>query len=247
MRPHPTITSTSRYRPSAEALTSGHDSAVGKSSSTTGSSTGSAPSVWKRTCRWYSSPFGYARVPEPAQVSPPGDRGGAGVGDHVVELRSGLGAQHVQHAVLGAALGQAVRHQRAVGRRMEPVDRHRAVGREHRRVEQDACRSGRIARRTHGEHELIGVLRTLVDEQVRATHRRPEHRGNGRERGEALVPPSPTGPGLERLTCSGVVRSDPSADFGGIAVFEPAVWIGDRHAVVDVVIVAAPRRGCRGD
>ena len=70
-------------------------------------------------------------------------------------------------------------------------------------------------------------------------------RGKARERGEALEPPCPHGPGIERLSGSLVVGRDPRCDRCRGTILEPAVRIVHLDAVQDVDVVASPRGGRR--
>src|SRR4029079_16132247 len=66
-----------------------------------------------------------------------------------------------------------------------------------------------------------------------------------RERGKALVPQAPRGPGFERLAGSLVVGCSPGGDLFGITVFEPPIGIGDFYTVQHLDVGALPSRWCR--
>ena len=56
-----------------------------------------------------------------------------------------------------------------------------------------------------------------------------EHRRQRDERGQALVPPTTVGPGIERLSGVCVLGGDPLPDLGRVTGFQPTVGIGDRR------------------
>ncbi len=129
---------------------------------------------------------------------------------------------------------------------MEPVDRHCRVGRHRRRVEQGARRRRRVERAAQHQRVLVGTLGALDHEQVRAGDGQRQGGGQARERGKALVPATPDGPGFERLAGALVVEGDPLGDLGGLTVLQPPIRVGHRDAVIDVGLVAAPGGGRRG-
>ena len=63
------------------------------------------------------------------------------------------------------------------------------------------------------------------------------------QRDEALVPPSPIGTGIERLTGASVLGGHPLLDLGGVAVLQPPVGVGDVDAVEGVDDAVAPAGG----
>ncbi len=197
-------------------------------------------------CRWYSSPSRVDGVPEAAAVGQPGDAGRSGVRDAVGEHLAGGDVHHVQHAVLGAALAEPVGDERAVVRGVEPVDGDRPVGSHAGGVDQHAWRAAGSDGAAHHQRVLVGAMRALEDEQPLAGDREVEHGGQRHERGKALVPPTPGGPGIERLSCSGVVSGDPLGDLGGLAVLQPPIGVGHLDAVVDVGLLATPGGGRKG-
>ena len=73
--------------------------------------------------------------------------------------------------MLGPAFAHADGDQRAVARRVVPVDRRRRVGAGRRRIEKHDGLVGGIGRRPPGEHELLGARRALVAEQPVAAQR----------------------------------------------------------------------------
>ena len=146
--------------------------------------------------------LGVDGVPEPTAVRQPGNAGGTGVRDALGEHLAGVGAHHVQHRLLGAAFAQSVGDQATVGRRVEPVDGDRTVDGQRCRVEQRPSRFGGVGRAPHHQRVLVGASSALDDEQLLAGDLRIEHRGQRHERGKALVPSAPCGPGIERLSRS---------------------------------------------
>ena len=199
-----TITCTSTYRPSRTTLTSGHDSGVGSRSNTTGSSVAGRCPVGGSGCgggtrrprdrprtrsrcdraarpRWRRACWGCASAaPRPVATS-----------------------HHVQHAVLGAALAEPVGHEacrRATGgtsRSPPPRRRPAPPG----RAGCAAAPAGSMALRSTSEYWSAPAARSSTNSCSPATAS-AERRGQRRERGKALVPPAPCGPGIERLAGS---------------------------------------------
>ena len=72
------------------------------------------------------------------------------------------GADDAQHTVLGAALADAVGDERAVGRREEPVDGNRGVGRAGSRVDEHERSGAGIDGGPHDERRLLLTARRSV-------------------------------------------------------------------------------------
>ena len=108
------------------------------------------------------------------------------------------------------------------------------------RVEQQLRCDVGIDRAAQHQRVLVGSTVTLEHEQLVATHLAAEHRRQGDERGKALVPPSPIGTGIERLSCVLVLGGNPLGDLGRIARFQPPVGVGQLDAVNGVDHVLAP-------
>ena len=153
---------------------------------------------------------------------------------------------HVQHAVLCAALAQSVRNAAAVGRRVIPVDGNCPVGCHLRRVEQGASRCTRISCAAYDQRVLVCAGSTFQKEQMVASDLQREHRRQRRERGKALVPPTPSGSSIERLASSLIVCCYPRSDLGRLTVFQPPIRIRYLDIVIDVDLGTTPRGGCRG-
>ena len=181
-----------------------------------------------------------ARIPEAGAIGQPRHRGGPRVSDaHIVQLAGG-DTEHVQHTVFGAALAQPDGHHRAIVRRLEPVDRHRAIGRMGRRIEQQARRRLGVDRRPKEQCELVGPSTAFQHEQRIAAHLAAEHSGQCHERRKAPVPPFPVGTGIERLSGVLILRRYPLGHFERIARLEPPVGVGQLDAVKGVDNILTP-------
>ena len=185
-------------------------------------------------------------VEKAGRVGKPADRRGPGVGDLVTQVQTGLHVEHLEHAAFVAALGDPVGHEAAVGRRVIPVDRRRSVGRQGGRVEENHGRNRSIDRRTHDEPVLIGAARSFEGEYSLAGDTTSHRHRRAQQRDEALVPPTPIGPGIERLASAFVLGGDPVLRLGRLSVLEPAIRIGDRYTVPVVDDLLARRPWWRG-
>ena len=185
-------------------------------------------------------------VPEARIVWQPRNAGGARIGNPLCRDLASGDVHHVQHAVLGAAFAQTVRHMAAVGRGVIPVDGYRTVSCHLRRIEQRSSGCTRISRATDDQRVLICAGSTLQQEQVVASDLQREHRRQRRERGKALMPPTPSGSSIERLTSSLIVCCYPRSDLGRFTVLQPPIRIRYLDVVIHVGLGTTPRGGCRG-
>ncbi len=183
-----------------------------------------------------------AGVPEAVAARRPRQRAGPAVGDLLGEVLAAVRVDDAQHARLGTPFGQPDGDQRPVTRGVVPVDRHRRIGGAGGRIDERARRGVRVGERPHDEGELFGPRRPVEAEQAVAAHRGGRRLRQLHQRDEALVPPAAVGPGIERLTGTPVLGLDPGDRLGGVAVLQPPVRVGDRHAVEDVDDVVPARR-----
>ena len=190
--------------------------------------------------------LGVARVPEPELSGSQATTTARVLGIESGERRRSR-RRSPQRALLGAALAEPDGDERTVGRRLEPVDRDGRVGRDGGGVEQRPRRRVAIdAERTTSENWSAPRARSSTNNRSpRDLHRRARRQRH--ERGKALVPPAPVGPGIERLSGSFVLGGDPLGTSADVAVFQPPVRIGDVDAVKDVDHVLAPGGRCRRD
>ncbi len=181
-----------------------------------------------------------ARVPEGLAVLGPGQASPGGrilhLGDDRLDLPAARHVIDVQRAVLAAVQGERHRELRAVRRRAEPVDRHGAVGGQGVGIEQHPA-ARRIGLGVH--HDQLRLLQgriVIIGEDLSA--RRGEA-GDGRRsrlgqsrqlRLHALAP----GDGVEIGARAPVLGVAPGLHFRIRRVLEPAVGIGDFHAMEGV-------------
>ena len=125
-------------------------------------------------------------------------------------------------------------------RGLVPVDGVGRVDGADGRVDEDDRRRVGVDGRAAGQQELLGAGRALEREQVALTDLHRHHDRQLHQRDEALVPPSPIGTGIERLTGAGVLGGHPLVDLGRVAVLQPPVGVGDVDAVEGVDDAVAP-------
>jgi hypothetical protein len=188
--------------------------------------------------------LGIPRVPEAASVGCPRDRRSAGALDLLAADRRIVDVEELQDAVFCAALAQAQRDQRAVGRGLEPVDRDRGVGRRAGGVEQHPRLDSRVRGGAEHERELVRPLGPLEHEEPVAADLAAEHRRQCGERRQPSLPAVSAGPCVEQSAGVRVLRLHPRCDLGRVAVLEPPVRIGDVDAVegVDEILTPCRRR-----
>ena len=189
-----------------------------------------------------------ADVEEPRSVRLPGHRARPRIRDAVAvaaNRRAIDAGDDVQHGVLGPALADADGDQRAVVRRVVPVDGRRGVDARRRRIAKHHRVLRGIGGRPPGEHELLGARRALVAEQVVAAQRCVLQHRQLHQRDEPLVPHGASG-NIEDRPRQLVLGGDPGGHVRIVTVLQPAVRVGNGGSVVGVDDVLAPGRRDRG-
>ncbi len=170
--------------------------------------------------------------------------------DAVGEIAPRRDVTNEQRAVFASGVAPPPRHERAVVRRVPPVERRGRVGGERGGIEERAV--GPVAPFAHVEDRLrFGAAPPLVEVATHAPlrdagHRR-RHRADFQELRQARRDPCAFGDRSDEAGGDRVLLRRPRADLVGVAVFEPPIGIGDERAAVVVDDVDRPRLHGRHD
>jgi len=173
-------------------------------------------------------------------VARPGDLGPLGERDRVREHPTRRDVDEVERRQLGAAAGQAVRHERAVWRRVPPVQRDQRRGVQAVRVDERAV----AVTVAHAQDALAGARRAPLVEHPTGDRSRGAEEPDAQQRTEPPAEVLLAGRGIEHRPGPGVLGIGPRAALGTVTL-EPAVRIRDLVSVKDLGLIAAERRRCR--
>jgi hypothetical protein len=183
-------------------------------------------------------------VVEAAPVGKPGHRRDPRAVDRSVDDLSGGDVEHADRRLLGAALGELVGEQRAVGGGLVRVERGRPLGVDRDRIDEHAFGAVRV---DGVQHAVLLVGATPHEELPVVPERRRTVEAGRQQRlqpvCEVLARRPLRPPCVQQL----VLPVQPGRGVGGAGVLEPAVRVGDLESVDHVHVVDAVRSGVAGE
>ena len=185
--------------------------------------------------------FIVARVIKTAAVRRPRRVGKFHPLDHVRQIRRRPHIAHAPFLPVRSRHGQTIRHEISVLADLDAAQRHRAIGREFVRIEQD----GRLGfeRGQSVEHALILETVVLVIEVAPAFLERHSVTLEVPQLGQTRLDRRALRNRGEIIKRDLVLRLDPRLGRGGIVILQPAIRVFHGDAVINVHLVRGGSRG----